>query len=620
MTTARTHAKTRGKWLRAAVAVVGATAVVLGVTSGAGAASAETRRVGLSTAPYTWSVTEDYSAAQVAPVAADATELEVTLSRSARPTSPYPDFTTVNWTVGTLRGQSELTSGSRTFRIPLKQSLSSLGGSSIPLQLTAQKEPMSASAKPYGQAFDIGYELVTTATLTVDGNAGAGLGRVDLSADAASLARGGSFWGANSSAQNVVDNDVIVLESNRAGFFDLEGLTANVGPSRSDRLGAQISVDSDQSAVSVTVPAGAYAASRNAASSLVQVSGTSRGRAQPDGATVNMDAAIRVTGGGTTTPPVTPTPTATATTPPGGGSPTVSRIAGVDRQATAVEVSKRTFGVNVPVVYVATGSNFPDALSAGPAAAKQGGPLLLVDRDSMSQVVRDELTRLKPAKIIVVGSELSVGGQVYRDLTAYAKNGEIRRLGGVDRYDTSQRIIQYAFSGGSATAWLATGEKFPDALSASAAAGAVDAPVILTNGTVATADALTRGLISGLGVKTLTIAGSPLSVSSGIELSIQGPEITRIGGTDRYDTSEKLNKAAFGSVKTVYLATGENFPDALAGATAAGFTGSPLFAVQPTCVPSAVLADISASGATQVVLLGSTKTLSESVATLTPCG
>lgn len=95
--------------------------------------------------------------------------------------------------------------------------------------------------------------------------------------------------------------------------------------------------------------------------------------------------------------------------------------------------------------------------------------------------------------------------------------------------------------------------------------------------------------------------------------------ITRIGGTDRYDTSEKLNKAAFTSAKTVYLATGEKFPDALAGATAAGYTGSPLFAVQPTCVPRAVLADISASRATQVILLGSTDTLSEAVERLTPC-
>ncbi|TCL84487.1 putative cell wall-binding protein [Rathayibacter sp. PhB179] len=299
----------------------------------------------------------------------------------------------------------------------------------------------------------------------------------------------------------------------------------------------------------------------------------------------------------------------------------VERIAGTDRQDTAVRVSKATFTANVPVVYVATGSAFPDALSAAPAAAKQGGPLLLVDRDSMSQPVRTELTRLKPAKIVVVGSTLSVSDAVLQDLKQYVRGGATpTRLGGVDRYDTAKKVVQYAFSDGSSRAWLATGEKFPDALGASAAAGSVDAPVLLVNGTLATADATTKSLVSQLGVRSLTIAGNALSVSDGIERSLAVASKTRIAGSDRYDTSEKLNRAAFQRANTVYLATGENFPDALAGATAAGYTSSPLFAVPRDCVPQAVLNDITAFGAKKVVLLGGPNTLSDAVARLTPCG
>lgn len=303
------------------------------------------------------------------------------------------------------------------------------------------------------------------------------------------------------------------------------------------------------------------------------------------------------------------------------GAVEVTRLAGVDRQGTAVEVSKATFRANVPVVYIATGGAFPDALSAAPAAAKQGGPLLLVDRDSMSQTVRSELTRLKPAKIVVVGSNLSVSDALLNDLKQYVRTGATpTRLGGVDRYDTARKIVDYAFPGTSSRAWLATGEKFPDALGASAAAGSVDAPVLLVNGTLSSADARTKSLVSRLGVRTLTIAGSSASVSDGIQRSLQVASITRIAGSDRYDTSEKLNRAAFTSAGTVYLATGENFPDALSGATAAGFTSSPLFAVPPTCVPQAVLDDITRFGAKKVVLLGGPGTLSESVARLTPCG
>lgn len=296
----------------------------------------------------------------------------------------------------------------------------------------------------------------------------------------------------------------------------------------------------------------------------------------------------------------------------------ITRIAGVDRQETAAKISRSTFPSNVPVTYIATGAKFPDALAAAPAAATQGGPLLLVDRDTMSQAVKDELSRLKPGKIVVVGSALSVGDALFAELRGYAGSGGIERIGGIDRYETADRIVRYAFSSGSTKAWLATGEKFPDALSASAAAGSVDAPVVLVNGGLSAATPQTRQLVAELGVTTITIAGSELSVSDGIKQSLPVAS-TRIGGTDRYDTSEKLNKTAFTAADTVYFATGENFPDALAGATAAGYTGSPLFAVRPDCVPQKVLDDITAFGASKVVLLGGPGTLSEDVARLTPC-
>ncbi|PPH17355.1 cell wall-binding repeat-containing protein [Rathayibacter sp. AY1F8] len=646
MTTSRPQTTTRARWRRAAIAVASTAAVVLGVTTGAGAAAAAETRLQTKPYPYSWSTTETFSAAQTAPVAGDVTGLDVTLSDSARPTGRYPAFTTYNWVIGdyALTGSVELDPGDRTFLIDLKRPLSSFGGGTVALQITAQKPPLEEKETPIGQPVDSGFELTTSATLSVAGASGAGgVGGVDLSSSAQTLQRSAAYFAYEKvdTALDVKGGDTVVLESNRDDFYDLQGLAAYVGPSRTERIPAQVSTNSRRSAVTVTIPSSAYDAYKDRASSLVQVTGVSNGRVdQPRGATITSDAAVRVTGSGATTPPVTPSPTATATTPPvtptpttppvtptptatptapPAGSPAVSRISGTDRQGTAVEVSKRTFPANVPVVYVATGQNFPDALSAGPAAAKAGGPLLLVDRDSMSQVVRTELTRLKPAKIVVVGSELSVGSQVYNDLAGYAPKGKTTRIGGVDRYDTSKLILQDAFRGGSSMAWLATGEKFPDALSASAAAGANRAPVVLTNGTGSTVDPLTQQIISGLEVSSLTIAGSTLSVSAGIERSITGPVITRIGGTDRYDTSEKLNKAAFTSATTVYLATGEKFPDALAGATAAGYTRSPLFAVQPTCVPRAVLADITASKATQVILLGSTDTLSEAVERLTPC-
>ncbi|HEX2844372.1 MAG TPA: cell wall-binding repeat-containing protein, partial [Candidatus Limnocylindria bacterium] len=91
---------------------------------------------------------------------------------------------------------------------------------------------------------------------------------------------------------------------------------------------------------------------------------------------------------------------------------TVTRVAGADRFATAAQISARYFSPGAPVAYVATGRSFPDALSAGAAAARLGGPVLLVDRSTIPTVVRNELRRLAPRRIVVVGGSAVVSDAV----------------------------------------------------------------------------------------------------------------------------------------------------------------------------------------------------------------
>ncbi|HWP63069.1 MAG TPA: glycosyl hydrolase family 18 protein [Candidatus Binatia bacterium] len=83
----------------------------------------------------------------------------------------------------------------------------------------------------------------------------------------------------------------------------------------------------------------------------------------------------------------------------------ISRLAGTDRYATAAAISAATFpSSGVPVAYVATGLNYPDALAGSVAAARAGGPLLLVTRDTIPAPTAAELARLKPARIVILGS------------------------------------------------------------------------------------------------------------------------------------------------------------------------------------------------------------------------
>jgi putative cell wall-binding protein len=200
----------------------------------------------------------------------------------------------------------------------------------------------------------------------------------------------------------------------------------------------------------------------------------------------------------------------------------------------------------------------------------------------------------------------------------------IRRDSGIDRYEASRNVARSGFPlGATSQAYIATGLSFPDALSASAAAASVDAPVILVRGNVQTLDAATRQLLVDLGVTRVSIAGGVGSVSPAIEAELKSllgeAQVVRFGGADRYIVSGAINRAAFGAVDSVYIASGQTFPDALAGAAIAGAKNAPLYVVKPTCVPKYVLQDIVDSGADKVVVLGGTGTLTPAVQSFTNC-
>jgi putative cell wall-binding protein len=311
--------------------------------------------------------------------------------------------------------------------------------------------------------------------------------------------------------------------------------------------------------------------------------------------------------------------TVVAATAPVSTARTVTRISGPDRYATAIAISQESFPTHASTVFIATGTNYPDALSAAPAAVAQKAPLLLTTPDALLDSVRSELMRLAPSTIVIVGGTASISAGVQDSLGALAPT--VTRISGADRYATSKSIATYAFgAGGAQTAYVATGANFPDALSAGSAAGSHGAPVVLVNGAAAAVGQPTLSLISGLGVGTVKIAGGEASVSAGVQQSLnQQTSTARLSGTDRFATSVALNQDAYTSSSTAYLANGYNFPDALAGAVLAGTTDAPLFTIPSTCVPQSVLDEFDRLGVTTVVLLGGTASLNSSVADLVSC-
>ncbi|MET0887030.1 MAG: cell wall-binding repeat-containing protein [Mycetocola sp.] len=295
-----------------------------------------------------------------------------------------------------------------------------------------------------------------------------------------------------------------------------------------------------------------------------------------------------------------------------------TRLGGSDRYETAVEISKDTFKTaGIPVVYIASGAGFADALSAAPAAAVQGGPLLLVAETIVPASTLSELKRLKPKKIVVVGGTGAVNSKVASALKAVAP---VQRIAGADRFETSQLIAATVFPK-VASAYLATGWDFADALSAGAAAGAAKTPVLLVDGKAKKADKATLNVLSAIGATKVTIAGGPGAITEGFASSVKaaGASVVRRSGSDRYATSVAINKAAFGSAATAYVAAGLAFPDALAGAAAAAKTGMPLYLSFATCLPKAVRESITAKNAKKLVVLGGTGALTDRVRMMYYC-
>jgi putative cell wall-binding protein/GH43 family beta-xylosidase len=148
------------------------------------------------------------------------------------------------------------------------------------------------------------------------------------------------------------------------------------------------------------------------------------------------------------------------------------REAGVNRYHTAALVSRLTFPT-AGVVYVATGERFPDALAAGAAGARNGGPVLLVTPNDIPIDTRRELERLRPARIVIVGGPAAVSEGVEAALRGFS--GDVRRVFGDDRYGTAMALTA-EFGQPLGGVVVTTGEDFPDAV----AAGATGMPVVLT--------------------------------------------------------------------------------------------------------------------------------------------
>lgn len=269
----------------------------------------------------------------------------------------------------------------------------------------------------------------------------------------------------------------------------------------------------------------------------------------------------------------------------------VNRLSGANRYATMKYINYIGFESYKPrTVLVTTGENFPDALAAASFAgvfeegSKCGAPIVLTSSKSLSAEARASIKASKPTNIYVIGGPAAVSNATFKELKGLAKN--VERISGSSRVETSLKVYEKGAGKWGNTAIVATSKNFADALSISSYGYRYKYPVFLVDGS------LTSSQQSALkNFKRVIICGGNSAVSASVEkkLGTLVKDVKRLAGSDRYATSAAIAKFALADTYemgrpymfniTAGIASGENFPDALAGAPFSGRTGSALLLV-----------------------------------------
>ncbi len=254
------------------------------------------------------------------------------------------------------------------------------------------------------------------------------------------------------------------------------------------------------------------------------------------------------------------------------------RLGGRDRIATAIAASSWGWQEGSEGAVLASSASFADAVVAGPLSAQSGMPLLLNGATTLDSRVLTELKRLMkdPADrfVAIVGGTGVMGSGVEKALRA---NGfTVQRISGADRFATSVAVARELDAGWQgmpvprSSAFLADGMNFPDALSAGPAASVFFAPVLLTKGK--TVPASVASYVNGrTAIKNVYGIGGNAAAASRSFTTKSGRY--QVFGQDRYETSTKVAQTFFPGGSYVGYASGQSFPDALAGGALMGADG-----------------------------------------------
>ena len=222
---------------------------------------------------------------------------------------------------------------------------------------------------------------------------------------------------------------------------------------------------------------------------------------------------------------------------------------------------------------IASGMNYPDALSAAPLAKLYNAPIILTDNNTLNENAIIELKRLNTKIVYLIGGEGVISKNVEQSIKAM--NIECIRICGNDRYETSVEIAkQLPYS---KKIFLVNADNYCDALSIAPLAAKNGEPILLTE-----KDQLPKCVLDYINsrkIDDICVIGDNNLISDDSLIAFKN--VIRIYGNDTYERNINILNKHINTfnLNTVFIASGENFPDALAATALAANDGSPILLI-----------------------------------------
>ncbi|CCL15267.1 cell wall-binding protein Cwp10 [Clostridioides difficile] len=262
---------------------------------------------------------------------------------------------------------------------------------------------------------------------------------------------------------------------------------------------------------------------------------------------------------------------------------TVKKLKGVDRFETAVKISQSGWTKSDTVVIVnGEDKSMVDGLTATPLASVKNSPILLSSNEKLPQKTVEELKRLNPSKVIVIGGNNSMPNSVVEAIKAVNSKISVQRISGDTRYQTSINIAKEIDKTNNVSKlYIGAGNGEADSLSIASLAGKEKTPIVLTQKDGVDNEA--EQFIKSNKVSNIYFIGGVEKISNkAIEQvgKIANKDISnnRVAGQTRQETNAKVIDKFYSQSKLdgVVVANQDKLIDALAVGPLAAKNNSPV--------------------------------------------